>query len=217
MPYLSNAFVVGGCLLSFTNQVPMQDQQDISDCLLYAELAANDKYPGQISSKVWFDYYQGRMVKAGFILKTIIPSDPFRVSNHRQLLNISHDVIGHLGSRRLGQLAAETYSALKLDQFAWDFFRGNVAGGGVGILKSAPCECLDSGETVVCLYGMRYSTQVIEQDFFFWSDFEKEVVVIPDGGVFAFNRKVFENYRARVHEKIDAYSDKILVRRLKLE
>ena len=60
MPDLADAIVVGGCLLSFADKVRMQDQQDIQDCLLYAELATNDKYPGQVSKKVWFDYYQGR-------------------------------------------------------------------------------------------------------------------------------------------------------------
>lgn len=216
MSELADASVVGGCLLSFTDKVRIQDRQDVQDCLLYAELAANDKYPGQVSKKVWFDYYQGRLLKAGFTIKTLVPSDPFTVRNVRQLLDFSHTTIGRLGSQRLGLLVKEAYSALRLDEFAWDFFRGNVGQGGLGILKCAPCETLESGETVVCLYGMRYSTTVIEQDFFFWSEFDKEVVIIPAGGVFAFNRDVFEGYRARVHEKIDAYSDKLLVRKLKL-
>ncbi|RON10902.1 hypothetical protein BK659_03140 [Pseudomonas brassicacearum] len=214
MPVLADAAVVGSCLLSFTPEVRPQDQQDIQDCLLYAELAANDKYPGQVSKKVWFDYYQGRLLKAGFTLKAIVPSEPLRVSNVNQLLSISHTIIGRLGVERLGQLIEETYGALKLDEFAWNFFRGNIANGGSGILKFAPCERLDSGDVVVCLYGLRYSTTVFEEDFFFWSEFDKEVLVIPDGGVFAFNREVFESYRTRVHEKIDTYSDKILVRKL---
>ncbi len=216
MSVLADAVVVGSCVLSFASEVCPQDQQDIQDCLLYAELAATDKYPGQVSKKVWFDYYQGRLLKAGFTLKTIVPSEPLRVSNVNQLLSISHTIIGRLGVERLGQLVEETYAALRLDEFAWNFFRGNVANSGSGILKCAPCERLDSGDVVVCLYGLRYSTNVIEDDFFFWSEFGKEVVIIPDGGVFAFNREVFENYRGRVHEKIDAYSDKILVRKLKL-
>jgi len=216
MSVLSSAVVVGGCLLSFAQSVFAQDQQDIQDCLLYAELAANDKYPGQASKKFWFDYYQGRLLKAGFKLKVIVPSEPLRVSNVHQLMNLNHTVIGELGFERLGQLFEETYRALKMDEFAWNFFRGNVARTGAGILKCAPCERLDSGETIVCLYGLRYSTAVVEQDFFFWSEFEKEVVVVPDGSVFAFDRELFMKYRARVHEKIDAYSDKVLVRKLKL-
>lgn len=212
MPALADAVVVGGCLLSFADTVHPQDQQDIQDCLLYAELAANDKYPGQVSKKLWFDYYQGRLLKAGFTLTAIVPSGQIRVSTVHQLLNVSYTLIGRVGSERLAQLMTETYRALKLDEFAWDFFRGNIARGGSGILKCAPCERLDSGETVVCLYGLRYSTHVSEQDFF-W-EFDREVVIIPSGGVFAFNREVFEGYRARVHEKIDAYSNKILVCKL---
>ncbi|APC19222.1 hypothetical protein BLL42_10215 [Pseudomonas frederiksbergensis] len=216
MTVLADAVVVGGCLLSFASEVCPQDKQDVQGCLLYAELAANDKYPGQVSKKAWFDYYQGRLLKAGFILKAIVPSDKFRVSNVNQLLSISHTIIGRLGVERLAQLIEETYRVLKLDEFAWNFFRDNVANGGSGILKCAPCERLDSGDVVVCLYGLRYSTAVIEDDFFFWSEIDKEVVITPDGGVFAFNREVFENYRERVHEKIDAYSDKVLVQKLKL-
>lgn len=208
--------VVGGCLLSFVDGVCPQDKQDIQDCLLYAELAANDKYPEEVTKRAWFDYYQGRLMKAGFTLKAVIPSEPLRVSNVNQLLSISHTIIGRLGAERLGQLVEETYKALRLDEFAWNFFRGNVLQGGAGILKCAPCERLDSGEMVVCLYGLRYSAEVFEEDFFFWSGFDKEVVIIPDGGVFQFNREVFEGYRERVHEKIDAYSDKILVKKLKL-
>ncbi|MGY2340678.1 hypothetical protein ACW9HW_15780 [Pseudomonas sp. SDO5532_S415] len=215
MPAFSNAVVVGGCLLSFDSAVNVRDQQDIQDCLLYAELAANDKYPGQVSKKVWFDYYQGRLLKAGFTLKTIVPSEPFRVSDVRQLLSVGLTMIGRLGSERLRQIVVDTYRALKLDEFAWEFFRGNVARGGMGILKCAPCERLESGETIICLFGMRYSTTVTEQDFFFWSEYDKEVLIIPDGGVYAFNREVFDNYRARVHEKIETYSDRLLVRKLK--
>lgn len=214
MSTLTEAVVVGGCLLSFTSDVNLQDKQDIQDCLLYAELAANEKYPGHASNKSWFDYYQGRLLKAGFTLKTIISSEPFRASSVRQILKISHALIGRMGSDRLGQLVEDTYGALKLDEFAWEFFRGNVSRGGMGILKCAPCERLQSGETVVCLYGMRYSTIATQQDFFFWSEFDKEVVIIPNGGVFAFNREIFENYRTRVHEKIDAYSERVLVRKL---
>lgn len=215
MPALSSAVVVGSCLLAFSEWVRSQDQQDIQDCLLYAELAANDKYPEQVSSKVWFDYYQGRLLKAGFTLKAIVPSTPVRVSNADQLLKVNHTIVGELGYERLGQLIDETYRALKLDNLAWDFFRGNVARDGVGILKTAPCERLDTGETVVCLFGMRYSTAVVRQDGF-WGELGKEVVIIPDGGVFAFDREQFLKYRTRVHEKIDAYSDKALVRKLKL-
>ncbi|MFJ2365562.1 hypothetical protein ACIPIN_17970 [Pseudomonas sp. NPDC087697] len=147
MSELADAVVVGGCLLSFASEVCPQDQQDVQDCLLYAELAANDKYPGQVSKKVWFDYYQGRLLKAGFTLKAIVPSEPLRVSNVNQLLSISHTIIGRLGSERLGQLIEETYGALKLDEFAWNFFRGNIAHGGSGILKFAPCERLASALT----------------------------------------------------------------------
>jgi hypothetical protein len=215
-PVLGDAVVVGGCLLSFARTVRSQEQQDIQDCLLYAELAANARYPEQVSRKRWFDYYQGRLLKAGFTLKAIVPSEPFRVSSVEQLMKISHTLIGRLGAERLGRLIEEAYRALKLNEFAWDFFRGNIARGGSGILKCAPCERLDSGETVICVYGMRYNTAVVEQDFFFWSDFEKEVVIIPDGAVFAFDRDLYENYRARVHEKIDAYSDRALVQKLKL-
>lgn len=216
MPAFSNAAVVGSCLLSFASAVNLRDQQDIQDCLLYAELAANDRYPGQVSQKAWFDYYQGRLLKAGFTLKTIVPSEPFRVSEVRQLLSVGLTVIGRLGSERLRHIVVDTYRALKLDEFAWEFFRGNVARGGMGILKCAPCERLESGETIICLFGMRYSTTVTEQDFFFWSEYDKEVLIIPDGGVYAFNREVFDNYRARVHEKIEAYSDRLLVRKLTL-
>lgn len=213
---LADAAVVGGCLLSFTPQVSLQDQQDIQDCLLYAEHAANDKYPGQVSKKAWFDYYQGRLLKAGFTLGVIVPNEPLRVSNVDQLLNLSGSTIGSLGSERLGQLFREAYKVLKLDDFSWRFFQRHVAEGGLCILKCAPCERLASGEVVVFLYSLRFSTVEFENDFFFWSEFDREVVVIPDGGVFVFNRNVFENYRERVHQKIDAYSDKIFVRKLKI-
>lgn len=212
---LADAAVVGSCLLSFAPQVSPQDQQDIQDCLLYAEHAANDKYPGQVSKKAWFDYYQGRLLKAGFTLRTIVPNEPLRVSNVNQLLSVSHRTIGRLGSERLGQLSKDTYKVLKLDDLAWNFFRRNVAEGGLSILKCAPCERLDSGEVVVFLYGLRFSTIEFEDDFFFWSEFDRELLIVPDGGVFVFNRDVFENYRKRVHEKIDAYSDKVFVRKLK--
>ncbi|MDP9653221.1 UNVERIFIED_ORG: hypothetical protein J2W87_001125 [Pseudomonas putida] len=214
MPASVNAVVVGGCLLSFTQQVSSQDQEDIQDCLLYAELAANEKYPGQVSRKAWFDYFQGRLIKAGYRLKTIVPADPIRVTSVRQLLGASYSVIGHLGVERLSQLLEDTYQALRLDEFAWDFFRGNVANGGSGILKCAPCERLASGEVVVCLLGLRYSATVIESDFFLWSEFDRELAIIPGGGVFEFDRRAFENYRKRVHEKIEAYSNKVFVRKL---
>ncbi|EJM73587.1 hypothetical protein PMI29_00776 [Pseudomonas sp. GM49] len=214
MPASVNAVVVGGCLLSFTQQVSSQDQEDIQDCLLYAELAANEKYPDQVSRKVWFDYFQGRLLKAGCRLKTIVPAEPIRVTSVRQLLGASYSVIGRLGVERLSQLLEDTYQALRLDEFAWDFFRGNVANGGSGILKCAPCERLASGEVVVCLLGLRYSATVIESDFFLWREFDRELVIIPDGGVFVFDRRAFENYRKRVHEKIEAYSSKVFVRKL---
>ncbi|WP_223447719.1 hypothetical protein [Pseudomonas sp. BF-R-19] len=209
-----NAVVVGGCLLSFAQSDSPQDQQDIQDCLMYAELAANEKYPGKVSKKTWFDYFQGRLLKAGFALKTIVPSDPIRVASVRQLLSASYTVMGNLGVERLGRLFEDTYKALRLDEFAWDFFRGNVANGGSGILKCAPCERLASGEVVVCLLGLRYSATVIESDFFLLSEFDRELAIIPDGGVFVFDRRAFENYRKRVHQKIEAYSNKVFVRKL---
>ncbi len=209
-----NAVVVGGCLVSFAPQVSSQDQEDIQACLLYAELAANEKYPDRLSRKDWFDYFQGRLLKAGFTLKTLVPADPVLVASVRQLLSESYTIMGKLGVERLGQLFQDTFKALRLDEFAWDFFRGNVAEGGSGILKCAPCERLTSGEVVVCLLGLRYSASVIESDFFLWSEFDRELAIIPGGGVFVFNRGEFENYRKRVHEKIDAYSSKVFMRKL---
>lgn len=215
MPASVNAVVVGGCLLSFTQRVSLQDQADIQDCLLYAELATNEKYPGQVSRKVWFDYFQGRLLKAGYTLSAIVPGDPIRVTSVRQLLGVTYSVMGRLGVERLGPLLEDTYNALRLDEFAWNFFRGNVASGGSGILKCVPCERLVSGEVILCLLGLRYSASVIESDFFLWSEFDRELAIIPDGGVFVFDRRAFEHYRKRVHEKIDAYSNKVFVRRLK--
>ncbi|KRA93680.1 MULTISPECIES: hypothetical protein [unclassified Pseudomonas] len=214
MPASVNAVVVGGCLLSFAQSVDLQDQQDIQDCLLYAELAANEKYPGQASRKAWFDYFQGRLLKTGYTLKTIVPAEPIRVNSVHQLLSASYRVMGSVGVERLGQLFKDTYKALRLDEFAWEFFRSNVAKGGSGILKCAPCERLASGEVIVCLLGLRYSATVIESDFFLWREFDRELAIIPDGGVFVFDRRAFENYRKRVHEKIEAYSKKVFVRKL---
>ena len=215
MPTITDAVVVGGCLASFTPQVSAQDRQDIQDCLLYAELAANDKYPGQVSKKVWFDYYQGRLIKAGFTLKAFIAPEPFRVASIQELLTMSHTVIGRVGYERLGQCVRETYRALALDRFAWEFFRGNVARGGQGILKCSPCERLASGETVVCLLSVQYGTRVTEQALFLWSEFHHNLEIVPGGGVYAFNRAVFQHYRARVHEKIESYSAKRLVHTLR--
>lgn len=216
MSELAGAVVVGGCLLSFDFKVSLQDQQDIQDCLLYAELTANDKYREQASQKVWFECYKRKLLEVGFIQKSIVHNEPFRVSSVSQLLAIGQKLIGRLGSQRMGQLFEETYRALKLDKFALEFFQGNVERGGLGILKCAPCEYLKPGETVIYLFGMRVGTTVTEQDFFFWKEFDKEVLIVPDGGVYAFKRGVFENHRARVHEKIEAYSDKLLVHTFKL-
>ncbi|WP_201193569.1 hypothetical protein [Pseudomonas fluorescens] len=216
MSTIADAVVVGGCLSSFTPQVSAQDRQDIQDCLLYAELAANDKYPGLVSKKVWFDYYQGRLIKAGFKLKAFVASEPVRVANIQELLAMSHTVIGRMGYPRLGQLLRDTYKTLTLDRFAWEFFQGNVARGGQGILKCSPCERLASGETVVCLLSVQYSSRVTEQAFFLWSEFHEDLQIVPGGGVFAFDPEVFQRYRERVHEKIESYSAKSLVHELKL-
>ncbi|BCX65961.1 hypothetical protein [Pseudomonas izuensis] len=216
MPVHADAAVVGGCLLAFDSIVDLQDQQDIQDCLLYSELTANDKYPQHTSQKVWFDCYKNQLLEVGFTLEAMVHTEPFRVTSVPQLLRTGHEVIVRLGSKRMGELFEHTYRALELDKFAWEFFHGNVMHGGLGILKCAPCERLASGKTVVCLFGMRVSTTVTEQDFFFWKEFDKRVLIVPDGGVYAFKRKVFEDHRAQVHEKIEAYSERLLVHKLKL-
>ena len=215
MPVLADAVVVGGCLLAFDSKVDLQDQQDIQDCLLYAELTANDRYPEHSTQKVWFDCYMRQLLEVGFTRDARVETEPFRVASVAQLLGIGRDVIVRLGSKRMGEFFEHTYKAMELDKFAWEFFHDNVMQGGQGILKCAPCERLASGKTVVCLFGMRVSTTVKEEDFFFRKAFDKRMLIVPDGGVYAFKRKIFEDHRVRVHEKIDAYSDKLLVHKLK--
>jgi hypothetical protein len=209
-----HAAIVGGCLLSFRSDVSPQDQQDIQDCLTYAELAANDRYQVESSTGAWFDYYQGRLLKAGFTLKTIIPSTPLHAGNLYELTNAAFGMIGSLGSEKMSQLARQTYKALRVDDFAWDYFRGNVMKGSLTVAKFAPCEHLVTGDIAVFLFGLRYKATVIEEDFFFWNDFDRQVTLIPDGGVFVFNRDAFANYREGIYRKIDNYSGKIIVQKL---
>jgi hypothetical protein len=209
------ASIVGSCLVSFSSDISVQDQQDIQDCFSYAELAANSRHSVEDSPKAWFDYYQSRMLKSGLKLIAIVPNSPIIVGSSHELTNAAFDVIGSVGSRQMAQLARRTYEALKVDDVAWDYFRGGVVNGGQSIIKFAPCERLSTGEIAVVLFGLRYKTSVFEDDLFFWSDVEKLLTLIPDGGVFIFNGNDFASYREALIEKIVRHTDKIIVKRLK--
>lgn len=208
------ASIVGNCLVSFSSDISVQDQQDIQDCFIYAELAANSRHSVKDSPKAWFDYYQSRMLKSGLKLKTIVPNSPIIVRSSRELSNAAFDVIGRVGSRQMAQLARKTYEALKVDDVAWDYFRGGVVNGGQSIVKFAPCERLPTGEIAVALFGLRYKTSVFEDDLFFCSDVEKLLTLFFDGGVFIFDEKVFANYREALIGKIVRHTDNVIVKRL---
>lgn len=206
------AAVVGNCLVSFTPQISPQDKQDIQDCLLYAELAASEKYDLGKLPKKWIDHYQGRLLKAGFGLRSVISSEPRKISTPWELQRYSFAITREAGSSRLAQLLCESYEALQLNSFARAFFNEQISTDKAGVFQVAPCEQTSAGEVILFLCGMHYTSTTTLRDFLFWTESDYEMVVQAVGGAFTFNRDLFAENRLGVHRKIDGYQRRFILK-----
>jgi hypothetical protein len=149
------ATIVGNCLASFTQEITLQDRQDIENALLYAEIEASAKYDQKTEGKQWFLKYCTALVDINFAPRSMVRRNPLNVSNTRELRDQAVYIVGR-ESRRLAELVNKTYGALQLDQLAQDFFKGNTLGGTAGLMTFAPCEVVESGTVSMFLCALHY-------------------------------------------------------------
>lgn len=206
---LGGVSVVGDCLVSFSREVTPQDRQDIEDSLLYAELEANAKYDRKKDGQKWFLEFCTVLVSINFAPRSLVPRTRKVINSTQELRENIIEIVGK-ESPRLAEFTRQTYEALKLNDLAKDFFKGDLVDGLAGIVRNAPCEVVEPDTVSVFLCAIHYKAVATYLDYFFWEDITRTLEIVSDGGQYVFDRKRFNVYREPVRRKIAAHVDKYM-------
>lgn len=198
----SSAALVGNSLTSFYSGISDQERQDIKDCLLYAELYANEKFDRQQLWKSWMDRYQRELVKLGFTLTSFIVEIPIQIWTARDFDRVTFNAMGKVGSARLVELAHTSFKSMKASDHAKAFLGSWFSTGRSESFQVVPCEKLPNGELQVLVCGLNMTSRTVVKGGIFWKDIYSEMIVRMNGGSFAFSRGVYAEHRKRVRAQL---------------
>jgi hypothetical protein len=202
-PAHSSAVLVGKNLASFAAGMSAQDRQDIKDCLLYAELRANEKYDRQTLWASWMNRYQRELVKLGFVLNGIlVEGPPIRIWTARDFNRVTFRTLEQAGSRRLVELAQVSFEAMKTSAHAKMFLASWFSSGRSESFQVVPCEKTADGDVQVMVCGLNMITDVVVKGMFFWKDIYPEMTIRINGGSFVLNPDAYAQHRERVRAQL---------------
>lgn len=198
----TNLAITGGNLVSFAAGLSVEEKEDILDLLAYADFFASQAWNRQEYWTSWIGYYRNRLENRGCQLRSPIVKEPMVVSDTLELDRITYEIAGVEGSEQLARLVENTFQAMRINDFAQDFFTSNVGKGRLGAFQVVPCERNAAGEVLVLLCALHISANSQVTDLGFWTRSKQEMVLYIKGGVYSFSRDRYAPYREGIRAKL---------------
>lgn len=205
----------GSSLVSFSDGLSEQEENDILDCVTYSELVASEKSDRQKAWFGWINRYQGGLLKSGLKISGVLDSNTLSISHHRELPYVASRLIHDYGHRELGELARSSLEALFRSDHARSFFKHWFSNSVSESLQLIPCRQTESGYIEVMVCGLQLITESTQGSWF--QRPEARMTIHVDGGAFLYKPEGFAPHRATLNRRLQKYGgeyfDSLRVRR----
>jgi len=209
MAMLEQGVLSGTSLVSFGKGVSPELRQDVLDCLLYAQLKADQHHASRRSWRPWLSEYQMSINATGGRLKERLPEDRVEVRGMRDLSRVL--MRSGVYSPELRELFEASLEALMTSEHAQTFFNSWFKSGRSESFQWAPCTRHSDDEINLMVCGLQLTTSALRPGFFFWQVLSGLMVVDIAGGAFLFSRKAFDPFRDAVGEALSHHASERII------
>ena len=174
----AEGYVNAGALVSFVNDLSAQHRQDVLDCCLFAQLAADGKYDRLKDTPNWYKMYLHILTVAGWVVQ----SGQFEeYSKHGSSLEIASDIkkiVEPMLNPAQMKIVEQTIDSLDSsdNMLWWEAFDSESCGPSEnGNFQLHPCR-EDSSNTLVMGLGSFYFSASRMDKRWFWVNWETETI-----------------------------------------
>lgn len=160
MDDLPKSLTMGNSLVSFTPSIGGQRRADVLDCLLYAQLMADQKYDRKRDWKRWMEKYQKVIYERGGQIKGGIDPVRLRIKNMWDLRIINHQFVRYTQPPELQMLLRRSIDTLMESDHAKIFFKSWFVRGRSESMQVIPCADLGNGEIAILICGLQMTTRI---------------------------------------------------------
>lgn len=185
---------MGGSLISFSEGMSAQDQEDIYLSNLYAQLATRSAYRDGLVGN-WFDYYKNKLRFLGW--DTARPVSLIEAGRGLMADSVSRQLSQSLAGS-FSQQASRALGALKNNPDAIDVFEGASLQRDRGFFQVIPCMPKSSTNIEIALYHKQFSMRRTVSKFLFWPMEEIVATSLEQMAIITFNTLHYATFRKKV-------------------
>ena len=185
-------------LVSFAPGISAQLRADILDCLLYAQLSADQKYDRHRSWRGWIDQYQRVIYQKGGRLTGAIDPGAVTIKRLRDLRYLPPSAFGKATSAELHALMTGSLKALLNSEHANTFFSSWFTSGQSESFQLVPCQASrpDAVDILVC--GLQMTTRAVKPARLFWDTLSGDMLVRTNGASFSLTEQSYAPHREKI-------------------
>jgi hypothetical protein len=199
---VSDSLLVGDNLVSFGTGISQELRNDILDCLLYAQLSADEKYNRSRAWRPWIEQYQRVIYRNGSRLTGAVNPTRLTIKRLRDLRYLPINATGTATSPQLRALMRGSLDMLLNSGHAQTFFNSWFSAGRSESFQVVPCMQDEQGGVTILVCGLQMTTTALRQGFFFWDVLGGEMMVQSNGASFRFTAQNYEPYRTKIRDRL---------------
>lgn len=205
--YKDSGSVVDGSLVSFTNNLSVEDKQDVLDSTLLAQLAANKKFNREEQTKEWYLYYTKVLEKVGWIIQDFQFMKYQSTSATFTMDEVAIELLAQIAGGTQMAVAGQTIEALKklpkhdnrvvlFNHQSYSFKAGNF--------QLLTCAKDGSGQITTAVGAFHFFANENITRFLFWQFDSSKVELYRGVQTCTLNPEVYAKVRSHVKRKLGA-------------
>ncbi|MFJ5298317.1 hypothetical protein ACIQAL_17500 [Pseudomonas sp. NPDC088368] len=200
--------IVGSSVVSFYDGISGQDRDDLFDCVLHADVFASQHFDPKADYSNWLFRYRTRLEMRGWTLINPIKHTPQVIFRPEELDAATIAIIESAGAKELAELTHAAWRSMEINHHADHFFSHSVRDGEMARFQMVPCMTDADGNVLMLICAIRLNGSVDTKDFEFWTETRREMLLRISGGVYRFDRTVYETYREDIRNQLIGSSDR---------
>ncbi|KAK7023659.1 hypothetical protein VNI00_016628 [Paramarasmius palmivorus] len=196
------ADVVGGQLMSFVEGLDLQNQQDVMNSCLLAQLAANKQFNKETQTEDWYKYYANVLETVGWVVRTFSFD---KVDNAEQSGTVDAlviDIMSNVLSGKDLDLLKRAIEALKNSDNGLRIFNSLAKSGQQASFSLGVCNQASNGNVLFQIGYYYYSTNVDITNVLFFKFVDTTVNFSQGNQEMELNTEVYGTVREQVLEKL---------------
>lgn len=202
--------IVGSSMVSFYDGIGSQDRQDLFDCLLHADAFASQHFDLRKDYSTWLFRYKTRLEMRGWTLINPIKHEPQVIFRPEELHATTIAITKSAGAKDLTDLIHTAWRSMEINHYADHFFSNSLHDGELARFQMVPCMNDPDGNVLMLICAIQITGSVDIRDFEFWTQTRREMLLRIGGGVYRFDRQVYERYRKDIRDKLRGGSDRAI-------